>query len=98
MKPVLHIITTICRGGAENQLLVLAREQRLTGRGVSVLYLKGKPELLKDFENIGVIVDSSIAEMNFFNQKSSILQLLNRLSLLTIFLIVIDFPDELIAI
>jgi len=68
VKPVLHIITTICRGGAENQLLVLAREQRLTGRGVSVLYLKGKPELLKDFENIGVIVDSSFAEMNFFNQ------------------------------
>lgn len=56
MKPVIHLITTICRGGAENQLLTLIKEQRASGRQVSVLYLKGAPELKSEFEGIDVEV------------------------------------------
>ena len=51
---ILHIITTIERGGAENQLLILVRNQLALGNNVSVRYLKGNPDLLKAFENLGV--------------------------------------------
>lgn len=61
MKSVLHCITTICRGGAETQLLVLARQQVLSGNQVTVLYLKGVPELREDFVSAGVTVVDSLA-------------------------------------
>lgn len=61
MKKVLHIITTIEFGGAEKQLLVLTRTQILEGRLVEVIYLKGSPELLKDFEDLGVKVSTKFA-------------------------------------
>ena len=61
MKKVLHIITTIEFGGAEKQLLVLTRTQILEGRFVEVIYLKGSPELLKDFEDLGVKVSTKFA-------------------------------------
>ena len=32
MKQVIHVITTISRGGAENQLIILTREQVKVGR------------------------------------------------------------------
>lgn len=38
---VLHVITTINRGGAENHLFDLMRGQRAAGRTVAVAYLKG---------------------------------------------------------
>lgn len=41
MKSVLHVITTINRGGAENHLLELVRGQLLGGLRVAVAYLKG---------------------------------------------------------
>jgi glycosyltransferase involved in cell wall biosynthesis len=63
MKPVLHVITTICRGGAENQLMVLIREQRKVGRAVSVLFLKGEPELAQELETLGVDVIYAISAM-----------------------------------
>lgn len=63
MKPVIHIITTICRGGAENQLFTLIKEQRASGRQVSVLYLKGAPELKSEFEAIGVEVLSQFSNV-----------------------------------
>lgn len=56
MKSVLHIITTIERGGAENQLLVLVNEQIKLGYKVFVLPLKGKLELKAEFESIGAKV------------------------------------------
>jgi glycosyltransferase involved in cell wall biosynthesis len=61
MIPVIHIITTISRGGAENQLLILAREQVMSGRKVSVIYLKDNPELKQDFEAVGVEIVESVA-------------------------------------
>ncbi len=56
---IYHVITTISRGGAENQLLVLAREQILSGNKVTIIPLKGQPELKTEFELIGcdVVLD-----------------------------------------
>ena len=68
MIEVIHIITTICRGGAENQLLTLAKEQVASGRKVSIIYLKGKPELLNDFTIFGIRVYSFLANQNFLVQ------------------------------
>jgi glycosyltransferase involved in cell wall biosynthesis len=58
---VLHVITTINRGGAENQLVVLVREQVKNGMDVSVIYLKGEPELEQEFLVAGAKVLHSIA-------------------------------------
>jgi glycosyltransferase involved in cell wall biosynthesis len=68
MIKVLHVITTINRGGAENQLLLLVREQVKSGMEVSVLYLKGDPELEQDLSDAGAIVVHDIANQNPFIQ------------------------------
>jgi glycosyltransferase involved in cell wall biosynthesis len=64
MKKVVHVITTISRGGAENQLLILARAQHKSGREVEIFYLKGQPELMNDFVESGVKVNSSLYGKN----------------------------------
>ena len=61
MKSVFHIITTICRGGAENQLEILVAEQIRQGLDVHVIYLKDKPELKKNFEKVGATVHDELA-------------------------------------
>ena len=58
MTNVLHVITTINRGGAENQLVVLVREQVKSGLDVTIVYLKGEPELEQEFL-INLIVNIS---------------------------------------
>ncbi len=68
MIRVLHVITTINRGGAENQLLVLVREQVKSGLEVSVLYLKGDPELEQDLSDAGANVVHDIANLHPFFQ------------------------------
>jgi glycosyltransferase involved in cell wall biosynthesis len=60
MSTIVHLITTIEMGGAEKQLLVLAGQQASNGHDVTVLYLKGKPELKQDFESLGVKVSSRL--------------------------------------
>ena len=55
-----HFITTISRGGAENQLLILCREQIASGHVVSVTPLKGQLDLLDDFECENIKVDLSL--------------------------------------
>lgn len=62
MKSVTHVITTIERGGAEKQLLILVEQQIAMGLEVSIVYLKGKPELEDDFRKLGVsnILDLSV--------------------------------------
>lgn len=69
MVKVVHLITTISRGGAENQLLTLVSEQVKAGREVAVIYLKGTPELLKEFEAKGVVV------LDFLVGKNPIFQI-----------------------
>jgi glycosyltransferase involved in cell wall biosynthesis len=69
-KKITHLITTIERGGAEKQLLTLASEQVQSGLTVEVLFLKGKPELKKEFEESGVEVNKLLVGKNFLKQIS----------------------------
>jgi glycosyltransferase involved in cell wall biosynthesis len=66
---VLHVITTIERGGAEKQLLVLVREQIKNGFEVKIVFLKGKPELAQAFTDVGATV------VNDLLGKSPIMQI-----------------------
>jgi glycosyltransferase involved in cell wall biosynthesis len=57
MRPrsVLHLITTLDRGGAENALFHLCRAHAASGRwNVRVAWLKGRGELARDFAAAGV--------------------------------------------
>ena len=67
-KKVTHLITTIERGGAEKQLLTLASEQVQSGLNVFVLYLKGKPDLINEFEESGVKVNNLLVGKSFLRQ------------------------------
>ena len=67
---VTHVITTIERGGAEKQLLTLASEQVQSGLKVEVIFLKGKPELKKEFEESGVEVNKLLVGKSFLRQIS----------------------------
>ena len=69
-KKVTHLITTIERGGAEKQLLTLTSEQVQSGIKVEVIFLKGKPELKKEFEESGVEVNQLLVGKNFLKQIS----------------------------
>lgn len=53
-RDVLHIITTIDRGGAENQLLVLIDEQVRLGYKVAVAAIKGNSALSAELNKLGV--------------------------------------------
>jgi glycosyltransferase involved in cell wall biosynthesis len=65
---ITHVITTIERGGAENQLLILTKMQVQHGHSVSVVFIKGKPELEEAFILNGVTVISSLANIGFLKQ------------------------------
>ena len=66
---IIHLITTIERGGAEKQLLILTQEQILQGLDVEVFYLQGKPELKSEFEKFGVKVNQSLVDKTFIKQN-----------------------------
>lgn len=68
MFDVTHIITTIERGGAENQLLILAQQQVRRGLKVAVIPLKGRLELQSAFEELGVHVFSRIGSLGLGRQ------------------------------
>ena len=68
MKTVFHLITTIERGGAENQLLILVREQVSHGLDVHVAFLKGDPELESELISVGATVHSELAAHSPLNQ------------------------------
>jgi glycosyltransferase involved in cell wall biosynthesis len=53
---IFHVITTLSRGGAENQLLVLVKQQLKSGNSVRVLYLKDFPEHARDIQEMGAEV------------------------------------------
>ena len=67
-KKITHLITTIERGGAEKQLLTLASEQVQSGLMVEVIFLKGKSELKKEFEESGVEVNQLLVGKSFLEQ------------------------------
>ena len=78
LTKIFHIITTINRGGAENQLLILAKEQIKQGFEVHVVYLKGEPELEKDLSRYGVYVHSDLSGVNPIFQPFFLKRLLPR--------------------
>lgn len=78
MKTVFHVITTINRGGAENQLLVLVREQVRIGLEVHVIYLKGEPELEKDFARAGATVHHELAQKSVLVQPFLLRKLIGK--------------------
>jgi glycosyltransferase involved in cell wall biosynthesis len=65
---VLHVITTIERGGAENALLILATAQAEEGYEVSVVALKGQLELANEFIKNGVSVIFTVCNRPIFQQ------------------------------
>jgi len=58
---IVHVITTIMRGGAENQLIEVVKQQVLAGFCVEIISLKGEPELADEFSRAGASVNLSIA-------------------------------------
>jgi glycosyltransferase involved in cell wall biosynthesis len=65
---VVHLITTLERGGAEKQLLTLACKQIQSGLKVEVFFLKGKPDLKNEFEESGIEVNNQLAGESFLKQ------------------------------
>lgn len=53
---ILHVITSINRGGAENQLMYLVRLQRAAGHEVMVAYLREEGEWRDEMEGLGILV------------------------------------------
>ena len=49
------------RGGAENQLLEVVKEQATAGHDVEIIFLKGKPELADKFSKVGASINSTIS-------------------------------------
>lgn len=70
--PIVHVITTIMRGGAENQLLILVAQQVESGHPVHIIFLKGESELSKDFKRCGASVHEVFANRNPLVQVFSI--------------------------
>ena len=58
---IIHVITTVMRGGAESQLLVLVKEQISSGFKVTVIYLKGTLELANELNSIGAVLEEKFA-------------------------------------
>lgn len=77
---VLHVITTLNRGGAENQLLLLASEQIKQGLAVQIAFLKGEADLVQEFQSIGARVYTQIANKNIFFQITGLRSILRKLS------------------
>jgi len=69
---ILHLITTLERGGAEKQLLVLVTKQIQSGADVKVAYLKGQGSLKVDFEKAG----AQVLPPNHFNLLITLLKLI----------------------
>jgi glycosyltransferase involved in cell wall biosynthesis len=77
-KKIIHLITTIERGGAEKQLLTLVREQVRSGIDVEVFYLKGAPELKQEFENCGAAVNQTLLKKSYIQQVFTLRKHLNQ--------------------
>jgi len=70
LRNILHCITTIELGGAENQLCILVKEQLKVGMNVSIVYLKGEPELKNKLTLMGAEV------LDILHEKNLLLQIL----------------------
>lgn len=80
MKRVLHLITTLERGGAENQLMVLVTEQIQADLEVGVLGLKGTLELKGELTKVGAKVFEKVTNYPFLFQIFLTRKLIKRFS------------------
>ena len=76
MNEVIHCITTIERGGAEKQLLILVKEQIKLGYNVTVIFLKGKPDLKTELEYAGAKICTDLLNSSFLVQVKKLRQIL----------------------
>jgi glycosyltransferase involved in cell wall biosynthesis len=61
VQQITHIITTLERGGAENQLVQVVAAQRDLGFSVQIVFLKGENQLNSDIKIAGGVVVESLA-------------------------------------
>ena len=74
---IVHIITTLERGGAENQLRILIQEQLRHGHKIICIPLKGKPELDQILTESGAIVETKFRNQKILMQIFELYKLLN---------------------
>jgi glycosyltransferase involved in cell wall biosynthesis len=79
-KIIIHLITTIERGGAEKQLLTLVQEQVRAGLCVTVIPLKGRLELRDEFEKAGAVVAINYANKKLLVQMFGLRKFINHLN------------------
>ena len=73
---IIHIITTLERGGAENQLRILIEEQAKHGHKIICIPLKGNPELDQILSASGVLVKANFRNMKIYTQIFELYKLL----------------------
>lgn len=78
---VCHVITTLERGGAENQLLILVREQLVQGKKIIVIPLKGKLELIEEMSALGVTVETALHNKSFWKQCLKVRKLIRSIDI-----------------
>ena len=61
MHQITHVITTLERGGAENQLVQVVAAQKDLGYSIQIVYLKGENQLNSEIKIAGGVVVESIA-------------------------------------
>lgn len=69
---IAHVITTIDRGGAEQQLLTLVREQLFLSETVKIFVLKGNNSLIREFRDLGAEVKTLGKNGNIARQISQL--------------------------
>lgn len=81
---ILHVITSIDRGGAENQLLMMLRSSQEHACKHTVVYLKGHSELLPEFSGLPNTRVLDLSQKTFFKQYLSIQRLIfdNKFSII----------------
>lgn len=75
---IVHVITTIDRGGAEKALLNLTSEQLKIGLHPVVVYLKGQADLKGDFISNGITVMDKLQGKSTFRQIFELRKLLRE--------------------
>ena len=79
-KQIIHLITTIERGGAEKQLLTLVQEQVRAGLRVTIVPLKGRFELHDELEKAGAVVAVDYASKKLLGQIIALRKFVNRIN------------------
>lgn len=77
---IVHIITTIDRGGAENQIIQMISEQQKNNLDIAIIFLKGNGYWKKYLENNGIICFGPIFKKGNYFCINSLIKLKKILS------------------